>query len=51
MASASESEKAGIFMNVQEIIPHRNCVIASEHPQPPTPLKPTILIHCLSLII
>ena len=39
MASAAESEMAGLFMNAQEIIPIRNALIALAHPQLPTPLK------------
>ena len=39
MASAAESEMAGLFMNAQEIIPIRQGLIALAHPQLPTPLK------------
>ena len=39
MASAAESEMAGLFMNAQEIIPIRHGLMALAHPQPPTPLK------------
>ena len=39
MASAAESEMAGLFMNAQEIIPIRHALIALAHHQPPTPLK------------
>ena len=39
MASAAESEMAGLFMNAQEIIPIQHALIALSHHQPPTPLK------------
>jgi hypothetical protein len=39
MSSAAEAEVAALFMNAQEAIPIRHCLIDLGHPQPPTPLK------------
>jgi hypothetical protein len=39
MASAAEAEVAALYMNAQEIVPMRQCLIELGHPQPPTPLK------------
>ena len=39
MASAAEAEVAALYMNAQEMIPMRQCLIELGHPQPPTPLK------------
>ena len=39
MSSAAEAEVAALFMNAQEALPIRQCLIDLGHPQPPTPLK------------
>jgi hypothetical protein len=39
MASAAETETAGVFGNAQETIPCRISLLALGHPQPATPLK------------
>jgi hypothetical protein len=38
MASAAEAEVIGLFMNAQETVPIRQCLLDLGHPQPPTPL-------------
>jgi hypothetical protein len=39
MASAAEAEVAGIYLNAQEGVSERNCLIEMGHPQPPTPIR------------
>ena len=39
MASAAEAELGALFMNGQEAVALRNCLVAMGHPQPATPLK------------
>jgi hypothetical protein len=39
MASAAEAEVAGIYLNAQEGVSERNCLIEMGHPQPPTPIQ------------
>jgi len=39
MSSAAEAEIGALFMNAQEAIPIRQCLIDLGHPQPPTPIK------------
>ena len=39
MASAAEAEVGALYMNAQEAISIRNCLIEMGHPQPATPLK------------
>ena len=39
MASASEAEIAGLFMNAQKAVPIRMALIEMGHPQPATPLR------------
>ena len=39
MASAAEAEVAALYMNAQELVPMRQCLIELGHHQPPTPLK------------
>jgi hypothetical protein len=39
MASAAEAEVAGIYLNAQEGVSERNCLIKMGHPQPPTPIQ------------
>ena len=39
MASASEAEIAGIFLNAQQAVPLRQTLVEMGHPQPPTPLR------------
>ena len=39
MASASEAEIAGIFLNAQQAVPIRLTLIEMGHPQPPTPIR------------
>ena len=39
MASAAEAELAALFMNAQEAVALRNCLVAMGFPQPATPLK------------
>jgi hypothetical protein len=39
MASAAEAEIAGIYLNAQEGVSERNCLIEMGHPQPPTPIR------------
>jgi hypothetical protein len=39
MASAAEAEVAALYMNAQEMVPMRQCLIELGHPQPPTPIK------------
>ena len=39
VASAAESETAGVFINAQIAIPIRNTLEALGHKQPPTPIK------------
>ena len=39
MASATEAEMGGLFLNCQEAIPLRNALIEMGHPQPPTPVQ------------
>lgn len=39
MASASEAEIAGIFLNAQQAVPLRQALVEMGHPQPPTPLR------------
>ena len=38
MASAAEAEIGSLFMNAQDAVPLRNCLIDLGHPQPATPL-------------
>ena len=38
MSSACEAEVGALFMNAQQAVPIRNCLINLGHPQPPTPL-------------
>jgi len=39
MASAAEAEVGALYMNAQEAVFIRQCLIETEHPQPPTPMK------------
>ena len=39
MASAAEAEVGALFMNGQEAIATRNCLLEMGHPQPATPMK------------
>ena len=39
MASAAEAEVGALYMNAQEAIAIRNCLIELGHPQPATPMK------------
>jgi hypothetical protein len=39
MASAAESELAALFVTAQEMIPHRQTLIAMGWPQPKTPIQ------------
>ena len=39
MASVAESEVASLFMNVQEAVFTRTCLIEMGHPQPATKMK------------
>ena len=39
MASATEAEVAALYLNAQEALAIRQCLIKLGHPQPPTPLK------------
>jgi hypothetical protein len=39
MASAAEAEVAGLFLNAQEGVSERNCLIEMGHSQPPTPIR------------
>ena len=39
MASAAEAEVGALYMNAQEAVPFRTCLIEMGHPQPATPLK------------
>jgi hypothetical protein len=39
MASAAESEVAGLYMNAREAVPMRQALIEMGHPQPATPMK------------
>ena len=39
MASAAKAEVASLFINAQEVILTRTCLIAMEHPQLPTKMK------------
>jgi hypothetical protein len=39
MASAAETEVAGIYLNATEAVSERNCLLEMGHPQPPTPIK------------
>jgi hypothetical protein len=39
MSSAAEAETGALFMNAQDAIPIRQCLIDLGHPQPPTPIK------------
>ena len=39
MASASEAEVAGLYMNAHEAVPMRQALIEMGHPQPATPMK------------
>jgi hypothetical protein len=38
MASSAEAEVAGIYLNAQEAVSERICLIKMRHPQPPTPI-------------
>ena len=38
MSSAAEAEIGALYMNAQQAVPIRNCLIDLGHPQPPTPL-------------
>ena len=39
MASATEAEVGGLFINAQEAVPERTTLIDMGHPHPPTPLN------------
>jgi hypothetical protein len=39
MASASEAEVAGIYINAREAVPMQKALIEMGHPQPATPMK------------
>ena len=39
MASAAEAEVGALYMNAQEALAIRQCLIELGHPQPPTPMK------------
>jgi hypothetical protein len=39
MASAAEAEVGALYMNAQEALSIRQCLIELGHPQPPTPMK------------
>ena len=39
MASAAEAEVGALYMNAQEAVSIRQCLIEMGHPQPPTPMK------------
>ena len=39
MASAAEAEVAKLFMNAQEAVSSRTCLIETGHPQPATKMK------------
>ena len=39
MASAAEAEVGSLYMNVQEAVSTRTCLIEMGHPQPPTKMK------------
>jgi hypothetical protein len=39
MASAAEAEVTGIYLNAQEGVSERDCLIEMGYPQPPTPIQ------------
>ena len=39
MASAAEAEVTALYLNAQEALAIRQCLVELEHAQPPTPLK------------